>query len=76
VASWRDRDPILRLERYMAQHGLWSEGYGKDTKGSATAAIDEAVQGMEAVPPPAAPEMFEHASATLSPRLAGQLEGR
>jgi pyruvate dehydrogenase E1 component alpha subunit len=75
VASWRDRDPILRLERYMAQQGLWNEEYGKDAKSRATAAVDEAVRAMEAVPPPDVSEMFEHACATLSPRQAGQLKG-
>jgi pyruvate dehydrogenase E1 component subunit alpha len=74
VAVWRARDPILRLERYMTKRGLWSEGYGKEAKGRMTAAIDEAVQLMEAVPPPVAAEMFEHTVATLSPRQAGQLK--
>jgi pyruvate dehydrogenase E1 component alpha subunit len=29
VASWRARDPILRLRLYMASRGLWSEGYDR-----------------------------------------------
>lgn len=74
VAAWRDRDPILRLERYMAKRGLWSEEYGKEARGRMTATIDEAVQAMEAAPPPVVAEMFEHTCATLSPRQAGQLK--
>ena len=74
VAAWRDRDPILRLERYMAKRGLWSEENGKEARSRMTAAIDEAVQAMEAVPPPVVAEMFEHTCATLSPRQAGQLK--
>jgi pyruvate dehydrogenase E1 component alpha subunit len=74
VAAWRARDPILRLERYMAKRGLWSEDYGKEAKSRMTATIDEAVQAMEAVPPPVVAEMFEHTCATLSPRQAGQLK--
>jgi pyruvate dehydrogenase E1 component alpha subunit len=76
VAAWRARDPILRLERYMARQGLWSEEYGKEAKGRMTATIDEAVRAMEAVPPADAAEMFEQTCATLSPRQAGQLKGR
>ncbi len=74
VAAWRERDPILRLERYMAQQGLWDEGYGKEAKTRMTATIDEAVRAMEALPPPVAAEMFEHTCATLNPRQAGQLK--
>lgn len=74
LAAWRARDPILRLERYMAKQGLWSEEYGKEAKSRMTATIDEAVQAMEAVPPPVVAEMFEHTCATLSPRQVGQLK--
>jgi len=74
VAAWKARDPILRIERYMAKQELWNEEYGKEVKERSTKEIDEAVQTMEAVPPPAAAEMFEHTGATLSPRQAGQLK--
>ena len=76
VAAWRARDPILRLERYMAKQGLWSEEYAIEAKSRMTVAIDEAVQAMEAVPPPAPAEMFEQTGAALSPRQAGQLKER
>jgi pyruvate dehydrogenase E1 component alpha subunit len=74
VAAWADRDPILRLERFMAARGLWNDEYGKETKARATAAVDGAVQAMEAVPPPAAAELFEHTCAALSPRQQLQRE--
>jgi len=74
VAVWKARDPILRLERYMAKQGFWSKEYGEEVKSRMTAAIDEAVQAMEAFSPPAVAEMFEHTGATLSPRQAGQLK--
>ena len=74
VAAWRARDPILRLERYMAKRGLWSEEYGQELKKRTTAVIDEAVRAMEAIPSPEVAEMFDHTCATLSPRQAGQLK--
>jgi pyruvate dehydrogenase E1 component alpha subunit len=74
VATWRARDPILRLERYMAKKGFWNEEYGKDVKKRMTETIDEAVKVMEAVPPPGIADMFEHTVAALSPRQAGQLK--
>ena len=74
VAAWHARDPLLRLERFMAKRGLWSEEYGNEVKAGATAAIDAAVQAMEAAPPPEPAEMFEHTRADMSVRQQGQLE--
>ena len=72
VAAWRARDPILRLERFMATRGLWNEEYNRQTAVRSAALIDQAVQAMEALPPPARAEMFDYTRATLSPRQAGQ----
>jgi pyruvate dehydrogenase E1 component subunit alpha len=72
VASRGARDPILRLERFMAERGLWSEAYGNETNERATAAVDEAVRVMEEIPPADPAEMFDHTRAALTPRQAGQ----
>jgi pyruvate dehydrogenase E1 component alpha subunit len=74
LAAWHARDPLLRLERYLAQKGLWDEAYGNEVKQRVAAVIDAAVREMEAVPPDAAAEMFAHTRADLSPRQAGQLK--
>jgi pyruvate dehydrogenase E1 component subunit alpha len=73
VADWRNRDPLLRLERYLARQGLWDEAYGNELKQRATAVIDAAVREMESIPPAEVAEMFEHTRSGLSPRQAGQL---
>lgn len=74
VAAWREKDPILRLERYMVGRGLWDEGYGAEVKQKATEAVDEAVKAMESAPPPEPGDMFEHLGATLSQRQMRQRE--
>ena len=74
VQSLNQNFNVRRLERYMAKRELWSEGYEKEVKERSTAAIDEAVLAMEAIPPPDVAEMFEHTGAALSPRQAGQLK--
>lgn len=74
VALWQAKDPLRRLELFMAQRGLWDEAAGAATKARATAAIDEAVRAMEAEPPAAPTEIFAQTLATLSPRQARQLE--
>jgi pyruvate dehydrogenase E1 component alpha subunit len=76
VAAWRARDPILRLERFLEQRGLWSEQAGLEARKRSSGIIDAAVQEMEAIPPPAAAELFDATVATLSPRQAGQRKGR
>ena len=75
VALWRARDPILRLERYLAPRGLWSEQAGAEVKERARQVIDAAVGEMEKVPPPAPAELFEATAAELSPRQAAQQKG-
>jgi len=76
VAAWRDRDPILRLERFLAARGVWSAEKGSEAKTRATEIIDAAAREMEALAPPAAAELFDDTQATLSPRQAGQRKGR
>lgn len=76
VVSWRGKDPILRLERFLAARGQWSAEKGGEVKARITAIIDAAVQEMEAFPAPAPAELFEDALATLSPRQAEQRKVR
>jgi pyruvate dehydrogenase E1 component alpha subunit len=76
VAAWRAKDPMLRLERFLASRGLWSEQSGKEIKDRATGIIDAAVQEMEATAPPAAAELFDGVRETLSPRQEQQRKGR
>ena len=72
VAAWRGKDPILRLERYMANRGLWDEALAKVVKQKAAEEIDAGVRMAESIPPSNPAEMFAHACATLSERQAGQ----
>ena len=75
VAVWSARDPILRLERFMAARRLWDAEYASQAAARSTALIDQAVKDMEAVPAPARSEMFDNTCAILSPRQAGQRKG-
>jgi len=74
VELWRQRDPILRLERYMASRGLWDESVGKSVKEQAAAVVDQAVQTMEAIPAPPPDDLFTYTSASISRRQARQRE--
>jgi len=76
VALWNGRDPILRLERFLAPRGVWSEDKGREVRIQAAAIIDQAVGEMEAMPPPEAAEIFDGTLATLTPRQAGERKVR
>jgi pyruvate dehydrogenase E1 component subunit alpha len=76
VELWRGRDPILRVERFLASRGLWSADKGGEVKARMTGIVDQAVRDMEAMPPPAPAELFEGTLATLTPRQAEQKKGR
>lgn len=75
VALWSGRDPILRLERFLAARGAWSEEQGGAVKSRATGIIDQAVGEMEALPGPDKTELFDGTLATLTPRQARQRKG-
>ncbi len=74
VELWRRRDPLLRLERYMARRGIWDEDTGRAVKERAVAMVDEAVRTMESSPPPPATDLFDYTAATLSTRQMRQRE--
>jgi len=73
VEAWRLRDPLLRLERFLARRGLWSSDYGSEMKTRTLATVDAAVQAMEALPPPEPADLFNHTLACLTPRQAVQI---
>lgn len=74
VETWRRRDPLLRLERFLERRGIWSEEFGNGVKSRALARMDAAIEAMEAFPPPRREEMFEHTLAELTPRQAAELK--
>jgi pyruvate dehydrogenase E1 component alpha subunit len=75
VAAWRGRDPLLRLELFMASRGLWDEEYGRRSRAAAEEVVTAAIRKMEAAPLPERSAMFRHTLASLSPRQNTQLEG-
>ena len=72
VAYWAERDPILRLERFLEGRGLWSPHKKEEAAVKAAAIVDAGVGEMEALAPPAATELFDGILATLTRRQARQ----
>jgi pyruvate dehydrogenase E1 component alpha subunit len=70
--SWRQRDPIERLRRYLREQGRWSAEVGEQVEREATAEVDRAVTAAEALPPPTADEIVGAVFAEPPPYLAEQ----
>jgi pyruvate dehydrogenase E1 component alpha subunit len=70
--SWRQRDPIERLRRYLQHHQRWSEAVQEQLEREAAAEVDRAVEAAEALPAFTAGETFDAMFAELPPHLAEQ----
>ena len=73
VAEWEERDPILRLRRYLESRDLWDEDEESAQQATAHEWVDEQVAALEAMPPQDPSEIFSHMYADLPPHLAEQM---
>ncbi len=74
VESWRQKDPISRLVKYMEKRGLITEGYPDDVKKRCTETIDTAVRKFEKEKPPLTEEMFVNTCGNMSKRLEMEMK--
>ncbi|HEX4835280.1 MAG TPA: thiamine pyrophosphate-dependent dehydrogenase E1 component subunit alpha [bacterium] len=59
IEEWRRRDPVDRLEKYLAETGLLPAAQGEALRAAVLAEVDEAQAWAEACPPPD-PAELEH----------------
>ncbi|MGH8884961.1 MAG: thiamine pyrophosphate-dependent dehydrogenase E1 component subunit alpha [Egibacteraceae bacterium] len=71
-AVWEARDPIVRMQCYLASKGLWDEGLAEAAEREIAAEIDRAVEVAEAFPPPTIDDLFTHAYAKPPLRVLTQ----
>jgi pyruvate dehydrogenase E1 component alpha subunit len=76
VQKWRERDPIVRYQKYLVDKGFLSEDKIADIEAEVLAEIQAAVDGaeeqMKALGDPI--DMFEHAYARMPAYLKEQKE--
>jgi pyruvate dehydrogenase E1 component alpha subunit len=70
--SWRPKDPIVRLQRYLQRQGAWNEESGGEMEREVTAQLDAAWAEAQATPAPTLAESLRHVYAEMPPRLAEQ----
>ncbi len=59
VEYWKQRDPILRFQRFLERQGLWSDEWGAEVRQEAEEELAEALAAAEAAGPVPEIWMFE-----------------
>jgi 2-oxoisovalerate dehydrogenase E1 component alpha subunit len=72
-SEW-NKEPILRLQRFLIKHNWWDDAKEKELQAKCSAEVDEAVEEYLATPPQAAASMFDYLYAELPAIYASQRE--
>jgi len=74
IEPWKALDPLVRLQLYLRERGLWSEEVEGRINEEARTEIDQAVKEAEAVPAPEVEEIFQYVFEEMTPPLKEQME--
>lgn len=72
VERWRERDPLVRLERYLARHDLLDDAIRHDAETAAAAVASSVLHRIGATPPPAPETLFANVYAQPTTQLREQ----
>ncbi|MDO8555596.1 MAG: pyruvate dehydrogenase (acetyl-transferring) E1 component subunit alpha [Nanoarchaeota archaeon] len=72
VESWKIKDPIARLEKFMDMKKLWSAQYAQEVQIAASKQVEDAVQKYESLAPQDPLDIFNFMFASLTPQLREQ----
>jgi pyruvate dehydrogenase E1 component alpha subunit len=72
VATWRKKDPIDRLRKFMERRGWWNAEQEQGAWKHAEELVEAAVKEYEAIKPQPPGDIFDYTFATLPPLLAEQ----
>ncbi|WP_043526179.1 thiamine pyrophosphate-dependent dehydrogenase E1 component subunit alpha [Litchfieldella xinjiangensis] len=71
--AWREKDPILRMQRWLFGQGWWSEEEEKTLQESLRREVLETMKQAQKRPPPPLESLVEDVYDQVSPQLAEQL---
>ncbi|MWV63605.1 pyruvate dehydrogenase (acetyl-transferring) E1 component subunit alpha [Halorubrum sp. JWXQ-INN 858] len=74
VETWKRKDPIPRLERYLRAEGVLDDERVAEIEAGVKTQVADAIDEAESVPRPGPRDLFEHAYAELPPELRAQYE--
>ena len=69
------RDPLMRLERYMKNEGIWDEGWTTKIQNQITEEVEQAIREVESYPKPKVDDLFDYVFETPTWTIAKQKEG-
>jgi len=69
VASWRGKDPVIRLRKYLENKGLWNDAKQTASEEKAKAMVAQVVKNAEGIEKPSIEDIFDYTFATLDPEL-------
>ncbi len=72
VERWAKRDPIDRVQKYLAAKGKWSEETAASWQEEIAEEVEAAFEKAAGVPPPSAADLYRDVYAELTPTLARQ----
>ncbi len=74
VEEWRQRDPIVRLERFLLGHRIIDEEYRQDVIGRAQQRMRRSIELFRSFSNPDPSNMFRYMYSKITPRLSEQME--
>ncbi|MCE8015219.1 thiamine pyrophosphate-dependent dehydrogenase E1 component subunit alpha [Halomonas sp. MCCC 1A17488] len=72
--AWREKDPILRMQRWLIERGWWSEEREKELQDSLRREVLETMKRAEKRPPPPLESLVTDVYADVTPALQRQLD--
>lgn len=72
LEAWQQKDPMIRLRRFLENRGAWSDAKHKETEERGQLIVNEVVKVSEGIAPPHVSEMFDSLYANLTPELRKQ----
>ncbi|MCE8019159.1 thiamine pyrophosphate-dependent dehydrogenase E1 component subunit alpha [Halomonas sp. MCCC 1A11036] len=72
--AWREKDPILRMQRWLIDRGWWSEEEEKELQDSLRREVLETMKRAEKRPPPPLESLVTDVYADVTPALQRQLD--
>ncbi len=72
VEFWKQRCPVMRLRKYMANLGIWDDKQEKKLLEKVDKEVEKAVEESEKTPIATVDDMFDYTFAQLTPQLAEQ----
>lgn len=74
VEEWKKKDPVIRLQKYMARKGWWNEKYEEKVQRESESQVKEAVRRFESVASSSPEDMFQNIYNKLTPNLEEQIK--